>query len=257
MWLHRIALIAICTALIVPLFVTTIPPLLDYPNHLARMAVLAAAGRDTDLAQIYAIDWHIVPNLGMDIVVPLLAQIMPLTLAGKIFLSLALILPLLGTVVLHDAIFEKRSWWPLASAIVVYNAALLAGFLNFSVAIGLALLGAACWVRLRHDKRRQISASALIAVALFFVHAFAASFLFLLIAGFKLRELRQEQRRHALSWRAAKLGLAMLPTALLYLHSSPMKQRHRHSPSPGISGGRWRNSIPFTRRSAPPRPLWR
>jgi hypothetical protein len=127
MWLRRIALLAVCTTLIVPLFVTTVPPLLDYPNHLARIAVLAAGGHDADLAQLYTIDWHIAPNLGMDIVVPLLAQIMPLTLTGKIFLALALILPLLGTVALHDAIFEKRSLWPLASAIVVYNAAFLAG----------------------------------------------------------------------------------------------------------------------------------
>jgi hypothetical protein len=52
MWLRRIALIAVCTALVIPLFVTTIPPLLDYPNHLARMAVLAAGGHDTDLAHI-------------------------------------------------------------------------------------------------------------------------------------------------------------------------------------------------------------
>ncbi len=219
MWLRRIALITVCTALIVPLFVTTIPPLLDYPNHLARMAVLAAAGHDTELAHIYAIDWHIAPNLGMDIIVPLLAHIMPLTLAAKMFLALALLLPLLGTVALHDAIFEKRSWWPLASAIVVYNAALLAGFLNFAVGIGLALLGAACWVRLRHDARRQIPAGALIAAALFLVHAFAAGFLFLLIVGFELRDLRQVQNRHALTWRAAKLGLAMLPTALLYFHT--------------------------------------
>jgi hypothetical protein len=216
MWLRRIALIAVCTALVIPLFVTTIPPLLDYPNHLARMAVLAAGGHDTDLAHIYAIDWHVMPDLGMDIIVPLLTQLMPLTIAAKIFLALALLLPLLGTIALHDAIFEKRSWWPLASAIVVYNAALLAGFLNFAVGIGLALLGAACWVRLRRDARRQIVAGALIAAALFIVDAFAAGFFFLLIAGFELRDVRQEQNRHAPTARAAKLGIVALPTALLH-----------------------------------------
>ena len=43
MWMRRIALLAVWTALIIPLYVTTIPPLLDYPNHLARMAALAAS----------------------------------------------------------------------------------------------------------------------------------------------------------------------------------------------------------------------
>jgi hypothetical protein len=192
MWPRRIALVVLVAALIVPLFATAIPPLLDYPNHLARMAVLAANGRDPDLAQMYAIDWHIVPNLGMDLVVPLLAQIMPLDIAGKVFIALALVLPLLGTIALHDAIFAKRSWWPLASALVVYNAALLAGFLNFMVGVGLALLGAACWIRLRQKPSLQAVAAAAIAVPIFFTHAFGIGFLFLMIGGFEAREAWRE-----------------------------------------------------------------
>jgi hypothetical protein len=213
MGLRRVALIAICMALTVPLFAATIPPLLDDPHRLAPMAVLAAAGPDADLAQLYAIDFRIAPNLGMDMIVPLLAQIMPLTLAGKLFLALALILPLLGTVALHDAIFEKRSWWPLAAAIIVYNAAFLAGFLNFAIGIGLTLLGAACWVRLRHDARRQILAGAAIAAALFFIHAFAAFVLLIIIAGF------ESHSNPARIQFATKLCLAALPATLLYLYA--------------------------------------
>lgn len=219
MWPRRIALFILILALIAPLFVTAIPPLLDYPNHLARMAVLAADGRDPALAQMYAIDWHIVPNLGMDMVVPILAQIMPLDIAGKVFIALALVLPLLGTVALHDAIFAKRSWWPLASALVVYNAALLAGFLNFMVGVGLALLGAACWIRLRHKPWLQAAAAAIIAVPIFFTHAFGIGFLFLMIGGFELREAWREPQFAALALRAFKLGVTALPIALLYFHT--------------------------------------
>ncbi|HEX3971490.1 MAG TPA: hypothetical protein VHX19_09205 [Stellaceae bacterium] len=219
MIMRRIALLALCLALIAPLFVTSVPPLLDYPNHLARMAVLAARGHDADLAQMYAIDWHIVPNLGMDILVPLLAQIMPLTIAAKVFLGLALILPLLGTVALHDAIFEKRSWWPLASALAVYNATLLAGFLNFTVGVGLALLGTAAWIRLRSRPQLQIAAGAVIATAIFFMHAFGIGFLVLLIAGFELREFWRERNRAALVWRGMKLSLTLLPAVILYFQT--------------------------------------
>jgi hypothetical protein len=219
MLLRRIALLAVCMALTVPLFVTTIPPLLDYPNHLARMAVLAAGGRDADLAQLYTIDWHIAPNLGLDMVVPLLAQLMPLPLAGKIYLALALILPVLGTVALHDTVFGKRSWWPLASAIVVYNATLLAGFLNFAIGIGLALLGTACWIRLRHDRQRQILIGAAIAGALFFIHAFAACFFLIMIAGFECRAWQLKRNDRAASMHVTKLALTALPTALLYLYT--------------------------------------
>lgn len=219
MWPRRIAVLALIAALIAPLFVTAIPPLLDYPNHLARMAVLAAHDRDPALAQMYAIDWHVVPNLGMDVVVPILAQIMPLDLAGKIFIALGLVLPLLGTVALHDAIFAKRSWWPLASALVVYNAALLAGFLNFTVGVGLALLAAACWIRLRQKRVLQAAAVAVLAVPIFFTHAFGIGFLFLMIGGFEAHEAWRERRMSALPSRAAKLGVAALPVAFLYFQT--------------------------------------
>lgn len=183
MWLRRIALIAVCSALIVPLFVTTIPPLPDYPDHSTGFAVLA--------------------------------QLLPLAVASKTHLALALLLPLLGTVALHDAIFDRRSWWPLASAIVVYNTALLAGFVNFAIGIGLALLGAACWVRLRRQPRQQIGAGAPIAAATFFINSFGAGFLMLLIAGFELREIRLAPSRERIAPRAAKLAMTALPVTLL------------------------------------------
>lgn len=187
MWPRRVALVAICTALTVPLSAATIPPLPDYPDHSTGFAVLA--------------------------------QLLPLAIAGKTHLALALLLPLLGTVALHDAIFDKRSWWPLASAIVVYNTALLAGFVNFAIGIGLALLGAACWVRLRRQPRSQIAAGALIAAAIFFINSFGAGFFMLLIAGFELRELQRAPRRQPIAPRAAKLAVTALPVALLDLAS--------------------------------------
>ncbi len=220
MWPRRIALAVLLAALVAPLFLTTIPPLLDYPNHLARMRVLLAAGHDPALASIYAIDWHIVPNLGMDAVVPLLAKLMPLDIAGRLFIALALILPVLGTVALHDAVFEKRSWWPLVLALAVYNATLLAGFLNFMVGTGLALLGAACWIRLKDRPFwQQSGAVAVIAIPAFFTHLFGVAFLFLIVSCFELNEIARERRVGATVGRAAKLALTVLPVAMLYLQT--------------------------------------
>jgi hypothetical protein len=183
MWLRRIALIAISIALVTPILATASPPLSDYPDHSTGFA--------------------------------LLVQLLPLAVASKTHLALALLLPLLGTVALHDAIFEKRSWWPLASAVVVYNTALLAGFVNFAIGIGLALLGAACWVRLRHRPQQQVTAGAAIAAAIFFINTFGAGFLVLLIASFELREIRLAPSRTPLAPRAAKLALTALPVTIL------------------------------------------
>jgi hypothetical protein len=65
----------------VPIFSTVLPPLADYPNHLARFYLLAQGGND-----YYAVRWAPLPNLAGDVIVPALAQAMPLGLAAKVFL---------------------------------------------------------------------------------------------------------------------------------------------------------------------------
>src|SRR5580698_5730741 len=71
-----------------PLLLTALPPLLDYPNHLARMHLLPSLPVASDLARYIAVRWAPLPNLGMDAVVPFLAMVMPLEWAGKLFILL-------------------------------------------------------------------------------------------------------------------------------------------------------------------------
>ena len=58
-----------------PVLMYPLPPLADYPNHLARMHVIATIGSDPDLSRHYDIHWQIIPNLIMDMVVPLLTRV--------------------------------------------------------------------------------------------------------------------------------------------------------------------------------------
>src|SRR6266852_3219038 len=58
----------------IPIWTNPLPPLSDYVNHLARMHVIAAINSDPDLARFYEIDWQPIPNLMMDLIVPVLAR---------------------------------------------------------------------------------------------------------------------------------------------------------------------------------------
>ena len=145
-----LAAIAIGLTLIAPLAVTRIPLLVDYPNHLARMHVLATGAASPALRAMFAIDWAFIPNMAMDVVVPLLVQVMALDVAGRVFIALAILLPPLGVVALHRAWFGTRVWWPWIAALTGVNGFVLFGFLNYVVGVGLALLGAA-W----HARRGQ------------------------------------------------------------------------------------------------------
>ena len=70
-----IALYLVCLAICwTPIFSTTIPPLVDYPNHLARMHILVHWEHDEVLQEAYRVDWRPLPNLDMDLIVPTLAR---------------------------------------------------------------------------------------------------------------------------------------------------------------------------------------
>src|ERR1051326_9195923 len=68
----------------VPIWTHPVPPLSDYINHLARMSTMATLAHDSRLANFYEIQWQIIPNLTMDLVVPLLAKGMKIYLAGQV-----------------------------------------------------------------------------------------------------------------------------------------------------------------------------
>ena len=70
----------------IPIWTHPLPPLSDYVNHLARMHVIATLSKNPQLANFYEINWQVIPNLTMDLIVPLLARVMKIYLAGQVFM---------------------------------------------------------------------------------------------------------------------------------------------------------------------------
>lgn len=178
---------ALCLVLLAPLTLADVPPLLDYPNHLARLFVLAFVAHDPVLARFYQPHWGIIPNLALDLTVPPLLRVFPVHLVGRAVVGLTILLPVLGAAAYHRALTGRLSYWPLGSVLFAYNGALLRGFLNFVVAVGLALLLGAAWVAWREQRpTRAILIGALGAVALFFCHLTGLLFFAVLIGGHEL-----------------------------------------------------------------------
>jgi hypothetical protein len=210
------ALVPLCVILLAPLALVDMPPLLDYPNHLAR-AVVLAFGHDPILSHIYAAHWAVIPNLGTDLVLPPLLRVLPIHLAGRIVLGCAILLPVVGTIAYSRAVFRHYAAWPLASGLVAYNATVLLGFINFVAAIGLALLLAAGWIAWRDRHPWSMLALACVGtVALFFCHLMGLVFFYALIAGHELEMLwLLRHSRSAMATRiAAALPLAIAPLGL-------------------------------------------
>ena len=59
------AILALVVAvLLAPLLIVDVPPVLDYPNHLARFVLLAAGPDDPVLGPVFTPDWAIIPEPG-------------------------------------------------------------------------------------------------------------------------------------------------------------------------------------------------
>jgi len=178
---------ALALVLLLPFTATSVLPLLDYPNHLARMAIETADGRDPALAAMYSLHWAFFPNLAMDLVVPALARVLPLSWAASLFAASAVLLSVSGCIALHRAWFGGRSWWPYASALTGFGFVLTNGFLNYLFGLGVALWSAAIWIRL---SGRAFALRAGFAIACGLVcllcHIFAFALLGLLLASLEL-----------------------------------------------------------------------
>lgn len=186
-----IALAALCAVLLAPLFVVDVPPIGDYPNHLARLFVLASLPHDAVLARFYAAQWTVIPNLALDLVAPSLMQVLPVHVVGRLSIAAAVLLPVLGTVAYNSS--PAGRWWALGVGLIAYNSCLLYGFLNFAISVGIALLLAAVWLRGR-ERRPVVTVAVAMAGApvLFACHLMGLAFFGFLIGGAELFALRNE-----------------------------------------------------------------
>ncbi|WP_316181171.1 MULTISPECIES: hypothetical protein [unclassified Bradyrhizobium] len=218
LWAVLALVLAIVLAL--PFLLVDVPPVLDYPNHLARLFVLAHPD-DPVLSQMYAPNWRVLPNLGMDVIGVALLRFTDVHVGGRILLALSLFAPLFGVIAYHRAVFGRLSLWPLAAGIIAYDGVFLLGFMNFQLSLGLALGGAAGWVALR---RRgwlpAIAWGAIAAAAAFLCHIFGLLFFAVLIGAGEADRLWRLRRSPGLARElvvvACALGITLSPAVLLY-----------------------------------------
>src|SRR5258706_10178468 len=110
---HILALfVLLIGAVSIPVLTHQLPPISDYVNHLARMYVIDAIDTDPYLAKFYEIQWQIIPNLVMDLIVPLLARAISVYHAGQLFLVSIFVITLSGTLALNRALSGRWSALP-------------------------------------------------------------------------------------------------------------------------------------------------
>jgi hypothetical protein len=236
------AITLVLLVVLLPVLLFPHPPLLDYPNHLVRLWLLEGGLNTPPLGRIYIEDWHgIGTNIGIDLIAKAVAPIIPAFTLGRVLLALAIVLPPFGAMALNIAQFRRLEPWQLVFAYLCFAETLLAGFLNFHLGLGLALLAATVdewptgpWAR----RAWRLAAASILLV----IHPFALLFYCALLAGLEFGPLIPQWTvaglRPRLLRAAEGITVCLVPLAV-FLATRPLPG--------GVSEGRWTifNTPPF------------
>ncbi len=215
---HRGYLLALFCALGIillgPVWTVRYPPLVDFPNHLASAFVLAHMHDPRyHFSQFYAPNWNLGPYLTMDLILVGLQKFLPAMLAGRIFLSLCLlVVPPAVWFFLKEANpgEERLAFWSLLLCNNMFF--FLYGLLSLQLSFALCFVVLGVW--LRYLKRPRPSLWGLLCflvTVLYFTHLVGFCVAGLVVTTY-LVATRPPFRRWFLSW------ILFLPGVGLYLH---------------------------------------
>ena len=178
---HFIAIVLVSVAFLLPIWFTRYPPLLDWPNHLARAYILAWYAKVPEFQSAFNVRWDLLPNLGVDILGMVLLRWLPYSFAGKIILSLAVLLFVAGCIWVSLGFYQRISLTTVVAAYFAYNFMFLYGFVNYALGIGLFLLTYGYWLRSTGTAPvMRVVLLVLLGTTCFFTHL--SSFVFLTLA---------------------------------------------------------------------------
>jgi hypothetical protein len=210
-------LVFACLAL--PIWLNEYVPLVDYPTHLARTEILYRYDQVPSFRETYVIDSRLIPNLAIDLVVPVLRHYFSLGVSGKIFLTAMLTLYCAGTVALSKVLYARvalRAFlvWPM-----FYDSTFLWGFVNYVAGVCIFIAWCALLLRTADDthKKWQILRYALLIVGAVACYAAHLAAFMLCCAAWMMLVVREIVVEKRISRQLLLCGLAFPLPALHYL----------------------------------------
>jgi hypothetical protein len=203
------------TASLLPTVLTPIPAMVDYPNHLARMYLLAENGTP-GANPYYALHWALYPNLGMDLLIPQVARWVGVENATRLFLLYSQLLIICGALALERVVKGRTQMGGFAALLFLYCLPFSWGFLNFEFGLGVSLWGIAAYLMIiERSFLTRLVVNAIFVAALFAVHFFSLGIYGAAIGIYEL--WRAHQRKAPYHVTALRLVLLAMPVVLLLM----------------------------------------
>lgn len=135
---HPAVLLLVVT---LPILAWPFAPVMDLPNHMARMWLEAQAPLTGIHAHAYIIDWsHTSSNMLADRIGVALLAFHSLRLLATVLLWLAIVGPALGVVALAHVLHGRVSIYACLPMAAIWGQSMASGFVSFSMSLALALL---------------------------------------------------------------------------------------------------------------------
>lgn len=197
-----------------PVLLTPIPAMVDYPNHLARMYILSQNGTP-DANPHYEVAWAFYPNLGMDLLVPQMARLISVENATRLFLLLSQLLIVGGALLLEWARQGRVHLAGFAALAFLYCLPFSWGFVNFEFGLGLALWGIAVYLMLAERPwPLRFVVNMVFVAALFAAHFFSLGIYGATLGLYELSRIRHRRISYRIA--AARLGVLAIPAIALF-----------------------------------------
>ncbi|MBC7520284.1 MAG: hypothetical protein H7268_04220, partial [Sandarakinorhabdus sp.] len=242
-WETRLFAAVLIGLAFVPLLYPSVPPLVDLLGHMGRYRVELDLAQSPDLQRYFSFKWHLIGNLGVDLLIIPLAKMVGLEMAVKL---IAMIIPPLTVAGFLWMAREVHHRLPPTAALALPFALshpFLFGFLNYTMSMALAFLAFGLWLRLARlgQTRRRAILFVPISFILFTCHTFGWGTLGLLC--FSAEAVRQHDR--GIDWwkaayRAALHALVMAgPVVLMLAWRADVAGAPTHGWFNWVSKGQW------------------
>ncbi|WP_420141735.1 hypothetical protein [Sphingomonas sp.] len=218
-WWNRPWFLALLVLLsIVPVALTTVPPLIDLPEHMGRYRIMLAGPDDPLRRDYFSFHWGFIANLGVDLLVIPLEPLFGLEGAVKLIVIGIVALTATGILWIAHEAHGRVPPTALFALPLTYSFPFLWGFVNYLLSMALALNAFALWLRLGRQGRFRLRAALFVAIGLILTTAHIFGWAVLCLFAFAAEAVRARDGGDGLLrsvWNGGLRCLALAPPILL------------------------------------------
>jgi hypothetical protein len=149
----------------VPLLSPSLPPLTDLLGHVGRYRVQLDVATDPVLQRYYGFEWALIGNLGVDLLVQLIAPLIGLEPAVKLIVIAIIALTTGGFLLLSYQVHGRISAAAFFALPIAYSFPFQFGFVNYCLSMALAVFAFVLWIRLGEQARFRMRAALFVPIS--------------------------------------------------------------------------------------------